>query len=82
VGSRSFIIGVREMVIVGEGREGVYIGLGLVHRTIPHIARRFFETEDTIFIRHVPTVAALGLHFHVGTCYLPQGVRATNRDTR
>jgi hypothetical protein len=75
VGSRSFIIGVREMVIVGEGREGVYIGLSLVHRTIPHIARRFFGTEDTIFIRHVRTVAASGIHFRCGTCYQPQGLR-------
>jgi hypothetical protein len=82
VGSRSFIVGARERVIVGEGREGVCLGLSLVHRTIPHIARRFFfGPDDTIFIRHIRTVAASGLHFCVGTCYLPSS-GTTNRDTR
>jgi hypothetical protein len=73
VGFRSFID-----VIVGEGRERFTLVLVLfIARYL--IARRLFETDDTIFIRHICTVAASGLQFHVGKCYLgrylPQGLR-------
>lgn len=45
-------------------------GLGLVHRTIPHIARRFPGTRITIIIRDARIAVGLGFLFRFRTYYL------------